>query len=93
VQHPTPPRGRGGPHSTTGDRGDLATIYCTDARFKLQRTGFRGVVARRWVVQRTFSWLALSRRLSKDDERLCQTSETGIDIVMSHLTLRRLTAP
>ena len=32
--------------------------------------GFQ-VLARRWVVERTFAWLGLSRRFSKDYERLC----------------------
>ena len=29
------------------------------------------VLPRRWVVERTFAWLGLSRRFSKDYERLC----------------------
>ena len=36
--------------------------------------GFR-VLPRRWVVERTFSWLSQNRRMSKDYERLCATSE------------------
>ena len=35
----------------------------------------RGFLPRRWVVERTFSWLGQNRRLSKDYERLCKTSE------------------
>ena len=31
---------------------------------------------RRWVIERTFGWLNLSRRLSKDYERLTPTSGT-----------------
>jgi len=30
---------------------------------------------RRWVVERTFSWLSQNRRLSKDYERLCASVE------------------
>jgi putative transposase len=92
VKHPSPPRGRGVPHSTTGDLSDRSTVDFTYERFQPQRTGFRGVLPRRWVVERSFSWLGQSRRLSKDDERLCQTSETWIYIVMSRLMLRRLAA-
>ena len=92
AKHPSPPRGRWVPHSTTGDLSDLATVYFTYERFKPQQTGFRGVLPRRWVVERSFGWLGQSRRLSKDYERLCQTSETLIYIVMIRLMLRRLTA-
>ena len=51
--------------------------------------GFQ-VLPRRWVVERTFAWLGLSRRLSKDYERLPETAETMIYGVMSRLMLRRL---
>jgi putative transposase len=47
---------------------------------------------RRWVVERTFAWLGRYRRLSKDYERLCATTETLIYIAMSRLMLRRLAA-
>jgi putative transposase len=36
--------------------------------------GFR-VLPSRWVVERTFAWLSQQRRLSKEYERLCATSE------------------
>jgi transposase len=36
--------------------------------------GFR-MIPRRWVVERTFSWLGRQRRLSKDYERLAMTAE------------------
>ena len=39
--------------------------------------GFR-VLPRRWVVERTFAWQSQQRRLSKDYERLCATSEAWI---------------
>ena len=46
--------------------------------------------AKRWIVERTFSWLIRNRRLSKDYERLVQTSETFIEVAMIRLILRRL---
>jgi len=45
---------------------------------------------KRWIVERTFSWLIRNRRLSKDYERLVQTSETFIDVAMIRLILRQL---
>jgi putative transposase len=50
------------------------------------------VLPRRWVVERTFAWLGQSRRLSKDYERLPQTSEAMIHLAMSRIMLKRLAA-
>jgi putative transposase len=51
--------------------------------------GFR-VLPRRWVVERTFSWLSQNRRMSKDYERLCATGEAFIYAAMTRLMVRRL---
>jgi putative transposase len=51
--------------------------------------GFR-VLTRRWVVERTFSWLGQNRRMSKDYERLAESSEAFIYASMSRLMARRL---
>ena len=51
--------------------------------------GFR-VLPRRWVVERTFSWLGQNRRMSKDYERLAESSEAFIYASMSRLMARRL---
>jgi putative transposase len=48
------------------------------------------VLPRRWVVERTFAWLLCNRRLSREYERLCATSETFIYLTMIRLMLRRL---
>jgi putative transposase len=52
----------------------------------------RGYVAlpRRWVVERTFSWLGQNRRMSKDYERLCASAEAFVYVAMIRLMARRL---
>jgi putative transposase len=52
----------------------------------------RGYVAlpRRWVVERTFSWLSQNRRMSKDYERLCVSADAFIYAAMIRLMVRRL---
>lgn len=54
-------------------------------------TGFV-LLARRWVVERTFAWLGRFRRLSKDYEYRVESSEGLIYLAMSVLMLRRLAA-
>lgn len=44
----------------------------------------------RWIVERTLAWLGWSRRLSKDYERLPETSESMVKISAIHHMLRRL---
>jgi putative transposase len=80
-----------------GYRGPALAAWVT-ARFRCvlqvvlrreEQPGFV-VLPRRWVVERTFAWLNLHRRLSKDYEVLTETSEAMIYIAMTRLMLRRL---
>lgn len=48
------------------------------------------VLPRRWVVERTFAWLSRNRRLSKDYERKCESSEAWVYAAMIHLMVKRL---
>jgi len=79
-------------------RGQLVEWVAQRRRFILRVTlrpeGTNGFVLlpRRWVVERTFGWLNQSRRLSKDYERLPQSSEAMIYLSMTRLMLRRLMA-
>ena len=50
--------------------------------------GFK-VLARRWVVERTFAWIGRYRRMSKDYEFLTQTQETMMRLAMTRTMLRR----
>ena len=56
---------------------------------KRSDTGFM-VLPKRWIVERTFSWLYRYRRLSKDYEQLPENSEAMILIAMINLMSRRL---
>jgi putative transposase len=79
-------------------RGPLVEWVTQPRRFLLRVTlrpeGCKGFVLlpRRWGVERTWAWLYQSRRLSKDYERLPKSSEAMIDLSMTRLMLRRLTA-
>ena len=56
--------------------------------------GAKGFVKlpKRWVVERTISWLSRNRRLSKDYERLTTSSESQVRVAAVRHMLRRLTA-
>ena len=54
-----------------------------------QQTDFQ-LLRKRWIVERTFAWLAHSRRLSKDYEERMENSEAMIHIAMIRLMLQRL---
>ena len=78
------------------DRGPLQAWVAQRFRIRLlpvlrpkQQKGFSRL-ARRWVVERTFAWLGLNRRLSKDYERLPESSVAFIQIAMIRLMVRRL---
>jgi putative transposase len=79
----------------------VQVVYPTDRQFKryapdvLADLGYEEgfhVTPRRWVVERTFSWLGRHRRLSKDYERLASTEEALIYLVGIRLLLARLAA-
>ena len=53
------------------------------------RRGF-AVLPKRWIVERTFGWLEGYRRLAKDYERLCETSEAMVQLAISRLMLNRI---
>lgn len=78
VQHPPKPRGVWAPAGAVIDWTKL-----------LPSPGFH-VLPRRWVVERTLAWLGQSRRLSKEYERLCESSEAMVYATMARLMMRRL---
>ena len=48
------------------------------------------VLPRRWVVERTFSWLGRNRRLAKDYENLADTLANFVTLAAIQLAIRRL---
>jgi putative transposase len=58
-------------------------------RFSLPE-GPKPFLPKRWIVERTFSWLSQNRRRSKDYERLCASAEAFIYAAMIRLMVRRL---
>ena len=79
-----------------GYAGKLVSWVSRYYRWKLEivkRTdnlkGFK-VIPKRWIVERTFGWLNHYRRLSKDYEPDCKTSETMVYVAMIHIMVRRL---
>jgi putative transposase len=61
-----------------------------DAKKFMPPKGPRPFLPKRWIVERTFSWLGQNRRMSKDYERLPESSEAFIYAAMSRLMARRL---
>jgi len=45
---------------------------------------------KRWIVERTISWLSWSRRLSKDYEQTPHSAEAWIDVSAIGCTLRKI---
>ena len=54
-----------------------------------QQKGFH-VLPRRWVVERTLGWFNRYRRLSKDYERLVESSESMVYLASIQTILKRL---
>lgn len=87
VQHAPQPRGE---WRFVPESEDPAVGHFEWFRLPPAKKQFRGVLPRRWVIERTFSWFGQNRRLSKEYERLCETSEAMIYAMMSRLMRRRL---
>ena len=69
-------------HGHWGERG---------APLRLPRRRGFALEPHRWVVERTFAWLGRYRRLSKDYEHLCATSEAWVWLAMARRLLTWLT--
>lgn len=80
-----------------GYQGDLINLFRKQWDIQLEivrrEAGQKGFVlqARRWVVERTFSWFGKYRRLSKDYEHCTYSSEGMIYLASIHTMLKRFT--
>ena len=79
-----------------GYRGDLVTWVKDELHADLEivlrlgdQKGFQ-VLPVRWVIERTNAWVTRNRRLARDYERLAETVESFIYVLMIRLGLRRL---
>ena len=82
-----------------GYAGKLVTFASTFCRIAVQivkkpagQNGF-APLPRRWVVERTLSWITACRRLDHDYERLPEHSEAMVHWSMIGIMLRRLAPP
>lgn len=67
-------------------------LEVTEAKESSDKSGEAGftVEPKRWIVERTFGWLGGYRRLSKEYERLAETSEAIVRLASLQLALSRL---
>jgi len=79
-----------------GYRGELVNWIKNELHAEMEivlklgdKKGFQGL-PKRWVVERTNAWVTRNRRMARDYERLAETSEAFIYILMIRLGLRRL---
>jgi len=79
-----------------GYRGELVNWVKNELHAEMEivlklgdQKGFQ-VLPKRWVIERTNAWVTRNRRMARDYERLAETSESFIYILMIRLGLRRL---
>jgi putative transposase len=69
-------------------------IFCKDKGIELElvkrkEAGFK-ILPKRWIVERTFSWISRYRRLSKDYEGVLATSQNWCYLSMIRLMISRI---
>jgi len=85
-----------------GYRGELGALIqhflgqqhrCVEVELSQREPGIKGfqVKSKRWIVERTWTWLENARILTRDYERLPENQEGMIYVVMIRLMRRRLT--
>jgi putative transposase len=56
---------------------------------KRNEAGNFKVLPKRWIVERTFAWISFQRRMSKDYERLSETSQAFVQLSMVRVMLNK----
>ena len=81
-----------------GYRGEkMARVVSRTGAWKLEivkrsdAAGFE-VLAKRWIVERTFAWISRCRRLAREFERYARTTVAFVRLAMIRIMLRRLAA-
>jgi transposase len=71
----------------------LSLVAAAGATSTQQEKRLRGfaIQPKRWIVERSISWLQWSRRLSKDYEQTPTSSQAGIDVSAIRMALRKAT--
>jgi putative transposase len=79
-----------------GYRGELVNWVMSELHAEMEivlklggQKGFQ-ILPKRWAVERTNAWVTRNRRMARDYERLTETSESFIYVLMIRLGLRRL---
>ncbi len=65
-------------------------VLAIDLQKLMPEKGPKPFLPKRWIVERTFSWIDQNRRMSKDYERLPESAEAFIYVAMSRFMARRL---
>jgi putative transposase len=78
------------PQSPTSAFSDWTTVWFTYERLPKARKEVRGVLPRRWVVERSMAWIGRNRRMSKDYAYRPASSEAWEYLSRIRLMLNRL---
>ncbi len=79
-----------GPSAAGGSRCPATPAGTSGATASRRSRAGSGSCRAAGVIERTFAWLARSRRLARDSERLAETGEAMIHAAMTRIMLRRL---
>ena len=80
----------GGYRGKLADNAMIAFGYALKVVMRSDRARKSDVVPKRWVVERSFAWMNAHRRLSKDYELLCESSEAMVQLSAIKILLNKI---